>query len=209
MNPSIETIIWDLGNVLIKWNPKNLYRTIFDTEEKVDWFLSNICTSDWNEQQDAGRTWEEGTNLLIQQYPEYETQILAYWKRWKETLVGVISGSEKILRTLKAQNTHRLYALTNWSAETFPIARERYDFLQLFEGILVSGEEYLKKPDPKIYQLLLDRYQINPHTSIFIDDSERNVKGAQALGIHAIHFQHPGQLQRDLAGYGVHVDIVI
>ena len=205
MKATIETIIWDLGNVLIKWDPKQLYRTIFDTEEEVNWFLENICTHDWNEQQDAGRTWAEGTQLLIDQYPEHEEAILAYWKRWPETLVGRISGSEQILRTLKSQNTHRLYALTNWSAETFPVAQKRYDFLQLFEGILVSGEEKLKKPDPKIYQLLLDRYSIDPATALFIDDSEKNILGAQALGIHTIHFKYPQQLKRELEGYGVMV----
>jgi len=203
MKAPIESIIWDLGNVLIKWDPRFLYRKIFDTEEQVDWFLNNICTLDWNEQQDAGRTWEEGTRLLIKQYPEHEEAILAYWKRWKETLVGVISGSEAMLRTLKEQNNYRLYALTNWSAETFPIALERYDFLQLFEGILVSGDEKLKKPDPRIYQLLLDRYNIDPTTSVFIDDSERNIIGAQALGINTVHFKHPKQAKRELATYGV------
>ena len=203
MNNPIETIIWDLGNVLIKWDPRYLYRKIFNTEAQVDWFLANICTFDWNEQQDAGRTWEEGTNLLVQQFPAQEQAIMAYWKRWKETLVGVISESEGMLRTLKEQNNYRLYALTNWSAETFPIALERYDFLQLFEGIVVSGEEKLKKPDPKIYQLLLDRYQIEPSTSVFIDDSARNIKGAQDLGINTVHFKHPKQAKRDLEAYGI------
>lgn len=209
MKPVIETIIWDLGNVLIKWDPKYLYRQIFETEEKVNWFLSNICTLDWNEQQDAGRTWAEGIRILVDQYPEYEEEINAYWNQWEQTLVGVLTGSEKILRALKEKNNHRLYALTNWSAETFPIALERYDFLQLFEGILVSGEEKLKKPDPKIYQLLLDRYQINPSTALFIDDSERNVKGAQAVGLEAIHFKHPTQLLRELTEYSVALEIVI
>lgn len=205
MSTSIETIIWDLGNVLIKWDPKRLYRTIFDTEEKADWFIDNICTLEWNEQQDAGRSWEEGTRLLIEKHPEYTKEIKAYWERWEETLVGRIVGSEKILRALKAQNTHRLYALTNWSAETFPIAREKYDFLQLFEGILVSGEENLKKPDSKIYQLLLDRYHIDPTTALFIDDSERNIVGAQKLGIHTIHFKYPQQLERELVTYGINL----
>jgi len=203
MNTPIKTIIWDLGNVLIKWDPRFLYRQIFDTEEQVNWFLTNICTSDWNEQQDAGRTWEEGTSLLIQQYPEHEQAIMAYWTRWKETLVGVISESETMLRRLKEQNNYRLYALTNWSAETFPVALERYDFLQLFEGILVSGEEKLKKPDPKIYQLLLDRYDIEPTTSVFIDDSEKNIRGAQVLGINTVHFKHPKQAKRELEAYGI------
>ena len=209
MKPTIETVIWDLGNVLIKWDPKKLYRTIFNSKEKADWFIDNICTLEWNEQQDAGRTWEEGTRILIEQYPEYKAEIIAYWKRWEETLVGVIVGSEKLLRALKAANTHRIYALTNWSAETFPVARKKYDFLQLFEGILVSGEEHLKKPDPKIYQLILDRYQINPSTALFIDDSERNIIGAQSVGLNTIHFKHPLQLKRDLEAFDIRLDVVI
>jgi len=199
MNNNIDTIIFDLGGVLIDWNPSYLYRKIFDKEEEIQHFLTHICTSDWNEQQDAGRPLQEGTDVLIAQHPEYEAEIRAFYGRWPEMLGGVIEGSLEILRQLHTQNKHRLYALTNWSHETFPIAEARYGFLQLFEGILVSGKEQLKKPDPKIYQLLLDRYQIVPEQSIFIDDNLRNVKAAQKLGIDAIHFQGPEQLKNTLS----------
>ena len=203
MKRTIETVIWDLGNVLIKWDPKNLYRKIFDDEEKMDCFLSEVCTMDWNEAQDGGRTWKEGIQLLVAAYPDYTKEINAYWDRWEEMLGGSIEGSAHILRSLKEKDSHRLYALTNWSAETFPIALETFDFLQLFEGILVSGAENLKKPDPKIYQLLLDRYQINPETAVFIDDSLRNIKAARAMGINAIHFESAEQLSTQLQAYGV------
>ena len=203
MKTKIETVIWDLGNVLIKWDQRNLYRKIFESEEKMEWFLENICTMDWNEQQDAGRTWAAGVELLVAQYPEYEAEITAFDTRWAEMLDGPIEGSAAILRQLKTANQHRLYALTNWSAEKFPTALERFDFLQLFEGILVSGAEGIKKPDPKIYQLLLNRYDINPVTSVFIDDSLKNIKAAQAMGIHDIHFQSAKQLYKDLEKYGV------
>jgi len=203
MKSNITTIVWDLGNVLITWDPKQLYRKIFDTEEKVEWFLKEICTLDWNEQQDAGRTWAEGTHILGQQFPEYQAEINAYAERWEETLVGPIDGSVRILKALKQANTHKIYGLTNWSAETFPIALERYDFLQLFEGIVVSGVEKLKKPDPKIYQLLLSRYQIEPKEALFIDDSARNVAGAKAVGMQAIHFKSPIQLAEDLKAHQV------
>ena len=203
MKSNITTIVWDLGNVLIKWDPKHLFRKIFDTEEKVDWFLSEVCTLDWNEQQDAGRTWAEGTYILGQQFPGYQKEINAYAERWEETLVGPIDESVSLLKKLKEANTHRIYALTNWSAETFPIALERYDFLQLFEGIVVSGVEKLKKPDPKIYQLLLERYQIAPQEALFIDDSARNIAGARAVGMQAIHFLSPTQLATDLKAYQV------
>ena len=203
MKRNIETVIWDLGNVLIKWDPKNLYRKIFEEEEKMDWFLNEVCTMDWNEAQDGGRTWKEGIQLLVAEHPAYTKEINAYWDRWEEMLGGAIEGSATILQHLKEKNSHRLYALTNWSAETFPIALETFDFLQLFEGILVSGAENLKKPDPKIYQLLLDRYQINPATAVFIDDSLRNIKAAKAMGINTIHFTSAEQLSQELTDYGV------
>jgi len=203
MKRNIETVIWDLGNVLIKWDPRNLYRKIFDKEETMEWFLEEICTMDWNEAQDGGRTWAEGIRLLVAQYPDYTKEINAYHARWEEMLGGSIEGSAAILRHLKENNSHRLYALTNWSAETFPIALETFDFLQLFEGILVSGAENLKKPDPKIYHLLLDRYHINPATAVFIDDSLRNIKAARAIGINAIHFKSAEQLNQELTEYGV------
>ena len=200
---SIDTIIFDLGGVLIDWNPRYLYRKIFDDEKEMQWFLTEVCSPDWNEQQDAGRSWEEATQLLIQHYPHYEQQILAFWKRWPEMLNGAIETTVYILEHLHSQAKHRLLALTNWSAETFPVAQQQFDFLNHFEGILVSGEEGLKKPDPKIYQLLLDRYSVDSTRSVFIDDSLRNVQAAQQLGIQAIHFQSGAQLKQELKDLGV------
>ena len=197
-NRHIQTIIFDLGGVLIDWNPRYLYRKIFDTEAQIESFLAQICTGDWNEQQDAGRPLATATQLLVDQHPEQEAAIRAFYDRWIEMLGGPIDGTVEVFRKLKAQGTHRLYALTNWSAETFPHALERYDFLGWFEGILVSGQEMMKKPDPRIYQLILDRYNIEPSTALFIDDSQRNVDGALASGIQAIRFESPQKLQEDL-----------
>ncbi len=199
----IDTIIFDLGGVLIKWDPKNLYRKIFSDEKEMNYFLENICTMDWNEQQDAGRTWVDATQVLAPHFPKYKNEIQAYSQRWDEMLMGSIDGTVNILKKLKQNNKHQIVALTNWSRETFPIARERYDFLQLFEGILISGEEMMKKPDPKIYELILDRYNIQADRAVFIDDSLKNVKGAQAVGIHAIHFQSPQQLEEALKEYDI------
>ena len=196
--PDIDTIIFDLGGVLIDWNPRHLYRKIFDNEQEMEQFLAEICTSDWNEEQDAGRTLAEATQILVDQFPEQASKIEAFYGRWEEMLGGPIPGTVDIFKRLKDQNTHRIVALTNWSAETFPIAIERYDFLQWFEGILVSGVEKLKKPDPKIYHLILDRYSIKAENSIFIDDSLRNIKAANALGINGIHFQSPEELEGTL-----------
>jgi len=161
-------------------------------------FLSEVCTMDWNEQQDAGRSWQDGIDLLVPNFPKYEKEINAYFDRWEEMLGGEISGTVKILKALKASDKYRIYGLTNWSAETFPIAVKQFDFLDWFDGILVSGDEGIKKPDPAIYERLLDRYQIDRKTAVFIDDSLRNVTAAQKIGIKSIHFTDPEALERSL-----------
>jgi len=199
----IETIIFDLGKVLIDWEPRRLYRKIFNDEEEMEYFLNNICTPDWNEQQDAGRTLKEATDILLKKHPKYKKEIKAFYGRWEEMLGGPVQSTVDILEFLQKRNTHRLYALTNWSAETFPIAIRDYYFLKYFEGILVSGTEKMKKPDPKIYKLILERYEIDPATAIFIDDSEKNVKSAEASGIKSIHFKSGAQLKKELETLGV------
>lgn len=195
----IETIIFDLGGVLIDWDPRYVYRTIFDTEEEITSFLENICRYEWNVLQDAGRPLAEATEILVAEHPEWEKEIRAYYGRWPEMLGGVVEETVEILEALKASGRYRLLALTNWSGETFPIAHARYDFFRHFEGVVVSGVEKVIKPDPQIYRILLDRYGVNPDTSVFIDDSLKNVKGAENVGIHGIHFQSPMQLREDLA----------
>ena len=194
----IKTIIFDLGKVLINWDPRNLYRKVFSDEKEMEYFLSEVCTMDWNEQQDAGRSWKDGIDLLVPQFPKYEMEINAYFDRWEEMLGGEISGTVEILKQLKASRKFRIYGLTNWSAETFPIALKQFDFLKLFEGILVSGNEGIKKPDPAIYERMLERYQIERQTALFIDDSLRNVKAAEKTGIKSIHFTSPEALEKSL-----------
>lgn len=194
----INTIIFDLGGVLINWDPKRLFRKVFDTEEKVEWFLTNICTMDWNEAQDAGRPIAEATTILVDKYPEYKKEIEAYYGRWTEMLDGAKSGTVEILKTFHEDPNYEIFALTNWSAETFPFAQERFEFLKWFKGILVSGEEGIRKPSKEIYELILSRYDIDPTKSIFIDDSERNVKAAIEAGIPSIVFTNADDLKRDL-----------
>ena len=162
MSTNITTIIFDLGGVLIDWNPRYVYRHIFDTEEKIDWFFENICTNEWNENQDAGRSLQEATEELVAKYPEYEKEVRAYYDRWEEMLGGPINETVEILRSLKDAEKYNMYALTNWSAETFPVALERYDFLQWFDGIVMSGEEKTRKPFADIYQILLTRFNVDP-----------------------------------------------
>ncbi|WP_374948547.1 HAD family hydrolase [Mucilaginibacter sp.] len=194
----INTIIFDLGAVLIDWNPDYMYKTIFDDEQEMRDFLNNITTSDWNEEQDAGRTLQEGTDLLVAQHPEHEANIRAFYSRWVEMLGDAFLGTVEIFKELKASGKYKIYALTNWSAETFPLAQERFEFLNWFDGIVVSGAEKMRKPAPEFYQILLDRYNVKAEESLFIDDNYRNILAAQKLGINSIHFTSPEQLKEDL-----------
>jgi 2-haloacid dehalogenase len=202
---AITTLVFDLGGVLVDWSPEYLYRTIFPDRKERDWFLSTICTLDWNEEQDAGRSLQEGTEWLVKKFPEHEASIRAYYGRWKEMLGGPIHDTVEIFRQLKfgPQPRLKLYALTNWSAETFPVALELYEFLHWFDGRLVSGEEKIRKPSPEIYRLLIDRYGIRPEQAIYVDDNLRNVIPARELGFHGIHFRSPEQFRKELVDLGV------
>ncbi|WP_434026079.1 HAD family hydrolase [[Pseudomonas] boreopolis] len=200
--PSIDTVVFDLGGVLIDWDPRHLYRQLFDDHDAMERFLADICSPQWNLQQDAGRPWREAVAELSARHPAHAALIAAYHARWPEMLAGEIPGSVAILHELRERGL-RLYALTNWSHETFPVARERFPFLRWFEGILVSGEERLIKPDPAIFRLLLSRYGIAPQRAVFIDDAPHNVAGAAAEGLHAVRFRDAAQLRRDLAALGL------
>ncbi|GAB3175715.1 HAD family hydrolase [Telluribacter humicola] len=193
-----KAIIFDLGNVLIDWNPNYLFDQIIPDPVKKKYFFDNICTSDWNEEQDGGRLIKEATEDLVNRHPEWKDYIEAYYTRWTEMLGGPIHGTVDIFRDLKNTGKYKFYALTNWSAELFPIALERYDFLHWFDGRVVSGEEKMRKPFPQFYQVLLDRYSLQPGDAVFIDDNFRNIKAAEALGIPSIHFQSPEQLRQQL-----------
>jgi 2-haloacid dehalogenase len=203
MANAIDTIIFDLGGVLIDWNPKYVYRKIFKTEEEVDWFLQNVATPEWNENQDAGYPLHKATEELIAKHPEWEPEIKAYYGRWLEMLGEDIHETVEILRQLKKSGKYKLYALTNWSAETFPHALERFEFFKAFDGVVVSGQEKMRKPSAEFYKILIDRYHLDPAKTIFIDDSLRNVNGAEAVGITGIHFHNPSQLRDELRRKGV------
>ena len=194
----INTIIFDLGAVLIDWNPHYMYRTIFTDEQEMKNFLANIATSDWNEEQDAGRPLSEGTEILVQQFPEHEANIGAFYSRWDEMLGEAFWDTVEILKQLKETGKYKIYALTNWSAETFPVALERYEFLHWFDGIVVSGAEKMRKPTPEFYQILLDRYQVEPAKALFIDDNYRNILAAEKMGIKSIHFTSAEELDKQV-----------
>ena len=199
----ITTIIFDLGGVLIDWNPAYVFDKLIEDKEKRRHFFQNICTSEWNEEQDAGRTIQEANELLITKHPEWKEYIEAYYGRLEEMLGGPIVETVEIFRQLKEKGDYKLYALTNWSAELFPIALQRYDFLHWFDGRLVSGEEKLRKPFPQFYQLLLDRFGIKKEEALFIDDNLRNAEAAEAFGIKTIRFETPAQLKESLEQMGV------
>lgn len=203
MSKTFDTVIFDLGGVLIDWDPRHLYRKIFKTEEEMNWFLENVCTSEWNDQQDAGRSFEEATEELVTKFPEHEVAIRAWYGRWQETIRGPIHGTVDILRDVKAQGRHRLYALTNWSAETFPWALQHFEFLHWFEGIVVSGVEKTRKPYPEFYQILFDRYHVNPLRTIFIDDNVKNIAGGKDVGLHTVHFESPDKLRAELIAHKI------
>jgi 2-haloacid dehalogenase len=192
------TVIFDLGGVLIDWNPDYVYKTIFEKPEELKWFYENICTADWNEEQDAGRSLQAATEELITKFPDHEANIRVYYDRWEDMLGGPIQGTVDILKELKNSVQLRLYALTNWSAETFPIALKRYEFLHWFDGRLVSGEEKTRKPFADIYDKLISRFDINPLEAVYIDDNQRNLAPAKSLGMHTIHFTTPDNLRQEL-----------
>lgn len=196
---SDPTVVFDLGGVLIDWNPRYLYRRLFDDEEQMEWFLTTVCSMDWNDAMDAGRPFAEAVAEKVDAFPEYEALIRAYFERWDEMLGGSIEGSVEILAELHEQG-RPLYALSNWSAETFPEALDRYDFLSWFDGIVLSGEVRVTKPDPAIYHHLLDAYRIEAEEAIFIDDREENVEAAREIGFRGIHFRSPDQLREALDG---------
>ena len=195
----INTIIFDLGGVLIDWNPRYVFDdNYFDTTEKRDYFFNNICTNDWNEEQDAGRSIVEATQILVQQFPDWEQPIRDYYGRWTDMLKASIPETVELFRELRKSERYKIYALTNWQAGLFDIALVRYNFLHWFDGRVVSGEEKTRKPFPEFYQRLLDRYNVNPTKALFIDDNLRNVKAAETLGITSIHFQSPSQLKEEI-----------
>jgi 2-haloacid dehalogenase len=196
-------VVFDLGGVLIDWNPRHLYRKLFAGDDAaMEQFLANVCTHEWNRRQDAGRTFAEGARLLKAEHPDKAELIDAYHARFDEMLAGPIAGSVEILAELRDRGVP-LYGLTNWSAETYPAALERFAFLRWLRGILVSGEVEVIKPDPRIFALLVEHFAIEPQRAVYIDDVEANVAAARPFGIHAIHFTTPAKLREELAGLGL------
>lgn len=198
MNSKIDTIVFDLGGVLVDWKPKYLYDKIFDNPEKVEWFLTNVCTPDWNEEQDAGRTIAEAEAIKIAEFPEYEKEIKLFYERWDEMFSGPIQEMVDLQQQFITNPNYSVYALTNWSAEKWELGKQLFPFFNDFEGVIVSGEENTRKPFDKIYQILIERFKITPEKAVFIDDNFDNTIGAKKNDLHSIHFTSPNQLKSDL-----------
>lgn len=198
----MKTIVFDLGAVLIDWNPRYLYRKLFNNEAEMECFLATVCPPEWNIQMDAGRPFAEACAEKARQFPHYAAQIDAYRTRWDEMMGGAVEGTAQILREVK-QKGYPVYALSNWSAETFPLAQKRFDFLKLFDGIVLSGVEKCVKPDPKIYHILLTHYGLRAQDCVFTDDNPANIKAAMQLGFDAILFTSPDALRTAFVKRGI------
>jgi 2-haloacid dehalogenase len=196
------TVVFDLGGVLVDWDPRYVYRQLFDDPDEMESFLAEVTTAEWNAHQDAGRPWAEGIELLVAEHPQQRELIEAYRRRWPEMLAGEIPGTVDVLADLRAAGV-RLLALSNWSAETFPVARARFEFLAWFEEIVISGEVGVNKPDRRIFEHLMEHFDIEPRAALFIDDSSANVDAATALGFQAIQFTDAMTLRGELERLGL------
>ncbi|MGH8894887.1 MAG: HAD family hydrolase [Actinomycetes bacterium] len=200
---AVTAVVFDLGGVLIDWDPRHLYRRLLASEEEIETFLDEVDFAGWNHAMDAGRgTWAEAVQELGARHPHRRELIAAYPARFAETLSGALDDSVEVLRDLAEQGT-RLFALTNWSAETFETARHRFGFLDLFDDIVVSGEEGVAKPDPAIFAVLVDRHRLDPAGTVFVDDAPANVDAATAAGLTGLLFTDAQGLRRDLSRLGL------
>ncbi|PZP53654.1 MAG: 2-haloalkanoic acid dehalogenase [Micavibrio aeruginosavorus] len=200
--PTIKAVVFDIGNVLIDWDPKNLYRQLIDSEEEIDAFLTDICHYTWNLEQDRGRLWADAVAEKIAEFPDHADLIRAYDERWADMVSGPIQGSVDILMQLKESGIP-LYAITNFSREKWDIATEVFPFLNVFLGVTVSADVKLLKPDPVIYQHFLKTFNLDPSTLLFIDDRPENVQAAIDCGFQSVQFFTPEKLAEDLKDYGL------
>jgi 2-haloacid dehalogenase len=198
----VTTVIFDFGGVVIQWDPKRLYRRFLDTDDEILAFLDEVGFAEWNLEQDRGRAWTEAVEELSGRFPHRADLIRAFDEHWEESIGGPIEGTIEIIKRLEAKG-YQLVGLTNWSADKFKLSRARYDIFQMFDPIIVSGEERLVKPDPEIFHLTLRRIGRSARECLFIDDSKVNVDAAARLGFLTIHFQSPEQLAADLQKMGV------
>jgi len=201
-NGKPRAVVFDLGGVLLDWNPRYLYRKLFDDEAAMERFLGEVCTMEWHHAHDLGIPPEETCPPLVAAHPDQADLIWAWTRRSEEMLGEPIHGTVEILRALKDQGIP-CYALTNMETWTYPDRRERYPFLRWFDGTVVSGFEGVAKPDVRAFKLLLDRFELDPAHTLFVDDSATNVEAARRAGLQAIQFESPEHLRRRLEDAGL------
>lgn len=202
MASEFDAVVFDLGGVLIDWNPRHLYRQLFDDEAEMEHFLANVCTLEWHVAHDLGDSTKDSCVDLAIAHPEHAAMIHAWADRGEDMIAGAIDGAVEILADLRAKGV-RCYVLSNMERETFPLRRERFAFIEWFDGHVISGLEGLVKPDPRIFRRLLRRFDLQPSRTVFIDDSAANVESAAELGIRALRFESPAQLRSELETLGL------
>lgn len=203
MQAKVKNIIFDFGGVVMDWNPRYFFKEYFNDDNRMEYFLKHIAEDAWNAEQDRGRSLKEGTEIQVQKFPEWEEELRAYYDNWTTMLKSDIPQNVEVLRKLE-QSEYELFGLTNWSAETFPYALENYDFFNVFKGkIVVSGTERLIKPDPKIWEVLLERYQLEPEESVFVDDNPKNIEVAEQMGFVTVHITEETNLENELRRLGL------
>lgn len=203
LDSQIDCIVFDLGGVLVDWNPRHLFKKLIADEVERERFLASVCNSSWNEKHDAGYPLARGTAELVAKFPQSEFLIRAYFDRWTEMVAGEIPGTAEILKELHNKGRYKIFALSNWSAETFPYALQRFEFFKYFDDILISGKEKLIKPDPRFFNLLNSRHAVDPKRSVFIDDIEKNIDAAKVLGFNGILFTDAESLRKNLNRLGM------
>lgn len=199
---AIDAVVFDIGGVLIDYDPRYLYSRLIDDRDEMEHFLAEVCTAEWNHQQDLGRSFADGIAERIALFPDKADLIRAWDSRWQEMVPGPIEGTVAILEALKASGMP-IFAITNFSREKFAEAQERFAFLTHFRDVVVSAHEHLAKPDPAIYHVALERFGIDPARAVFIDDMPANVETAKTLGFNALRFTGPQAFRNDLAALGV------
>lgn len=199
---TVDAVVLDIGGVLMDWDPRHLFDRLIDDEQQREWFLTEVCSPQWNRRQDEGRRWADAVDHAVRAHPEYEQWIRAYDERWIETVAGLYDDTVEVLRALHRADVP-VYALTNFSAEKWVLACEHYDLLNGFDGVVVSGREHVAKPDPAIYRLLVERFRTPPERTFFTDDLQVNVDAARAIGMDAELFTGAADLREHLLARGV------
>ena len=192
--------LFDLGGVFFDWNPKYFFKNVFESKEELNFFLNNVCTNEWNIKQDAGRSVAEAEDELIMKFPKYANKIKLYYSNHRKMIKHVYQDSVEILQDLKEKNIP-CYALSNWAAETFEGMTDDYPFLKKFDGIIISGQEKTIKPFEDIYLIAVNRYELTPNDTVFIDDNLENIKTAIRLGFKTIHLVDPYQIKNEIYKY--------